>query len=183
MTGHRISEVQIPKLSFDTTGRIVISPSLSSSKHDFDFLIGTHIIRQRILKDRLTHSKDWREYEGTSITTALLDGNVNQEIYQLINSNRNSYEGMALRLFNPQTKLWNIYWIQTDMGTLNDPPEVGYFENKIGFFFSQGMLNEKKIITVFKWDAREESRPIWSQAFSEDNGNTWEWNWYMYYSS
>jgi hypothetical protein len=31
----------------------------------------------------------------------------------------------------------------------------------------------------FRWDARNPENPIWSQAFSPDNGQTWEWNWQM----
>ena len=43
-------------------------------------------------------------------------------------------------------------------------------------------FNDKKVITVFRWDARDSNNPIWSQAMSDDNGKTWEWNWYMYMS-
>jgi hypothetical protein len=32
------------------------------------------------------------------------------------------------------------------------------------------------------WDARDKENPIWSQAFSEDKVENWEWNWYMYFS-
>jgi len=28
---------------------------------------------------------------------------------------------------------------------------------------------------VFRWDARDTNNPVWSQAMSDDNGNTWEW--------
>jgi hypothetical protein len=31
---------------------------------------------------------------------------------------------------------------------------------------------------MFRWDKRDPEHPIWSQAFSPDNGKTWEWNWY-----
>jgi len=33
---------------------------------------------------------------------------------------------------------------------------------------------------LFHWDKTDIDNPIWSQAFSTDNGKTWEWNWYMY---
>jgi hypothetical protein len=33
---------------------------------------------------------------------------------------------------------------------------------------------------VFRWDVNDKKKPIWSQAYSDDNGKTWEWNWYMY---
>jgi len=53
---------------------------------------------------------------------------------------------------------------------------VGSFENKIGHFFCKDTFNGKKIIVVFRWDVRNPNLPVWSQAFSPDNGKTWEWN-------
>jgi len=35
---------------------------------------------------------------------------------------------------------------------------------------------------MFVWDKSDIKNPVWSQAFSIDNGNTWEYNWYMYMS-
>jgi hypothetical protein len=36
----------------------------------------------------------------------------------------------------------------------------------------------RQIIMMFRWDARDKEHPVWSRAFSPDNGKTWEWNWY-----
>jgi len=38
------------------------------------------------------------------------------------------------------------------------------------------------VIQVFRWDARDENNPVWSQAMSDDKGKNWEWNWFMYMS-
>lgn len=89
------------------------------------------------------------------------------------------FEGMTLRLFNPQTKLWSIYWADSNFGILYLPPVTGSFENKVGHFFSQDLINGKKVITVYRWDVRDIDHLLWSQALSEDDGKTWEWNWYM----
>jgi hypothetical protein len=91
------------------------------------------------------------------------------------------FEGMTLRLFNPKTKLWSIYWADTNGGKL-DPPVVGSFENNIGHFFAKDNFNGKPIVIFFHWDARDNYHPVWSQAFSDNNGKPWEWNWYMYIS-
>ena len=57
-----------------------------------------------------------------------------------------------------------------------DPPVVGSFEKKIGHFFARDTYQGQNIVVVFRWDARNPQRPIWSQAFSTDEGKTWEWN-------
>ena len=56
------------------------------------------------------------------------------------------------------------------------------FENNIGHFFTKDIMKGKRVLLVFRWDTRDKENPIWSQALSEDNGITWEWNWYMYMS-
>jgi len=87
---------------------------------------------------------------------------------------------MTLRVFNPKTKLWSIYWADSNFSVLGLPPVVGSFENKVGHFFSKDIFDGKSVITVYRWDARDANKPIWSQATSIDNGATWEWNWFMY---
>ncbi len=52
--------------------------------------------------------------------------------------NRTS-RSLTLRLFNPQTKLWSIYWADSNTGVL-DKPVVGSFSNKVGHFYSRGMV-------------------------------------------
>ena len=89
------------------------------------------------------------------------------------------FEGMTVRLFNPKTKLWSIYWADSNEGKL-DPPVVGSFENNVGHFFSKDTFDGKTIMTVYRWDARDPNKPVWSQATSVDGGKTWEWNWFMY---
>ena len=89
------------------------------------------------------------------------------------------FEGMTVRLFNPKTKLWSIYQADSNEGKL-DPPVLGSFENKVGHFFTKDTFNNKEIIVAFQWDARNENNPVWRQAFSDDSGNTWEWNWFMF---
>lgn len=87
------------------------------------------------------------------------------------------FEGATLRLFDPKSKLWSLYWVASNVGVL-DPPVVGSFENNVGHFFTKDTFKGKNIIVVFRWDVRDKDHPVWSQAFSPDNGKTWEWNWY-----
>jgi hypothetical protein len=87
------------------------------------------------------------------------------------------FEGLTLRLFNLKNRLWSLYWVASNVGAL-DPPVVGSFENGVGHFFAKDTFKGKPIIMMFRWDARNKDRPVWSQAFSPDDGKTWEWNWY-----
>jgi len=166
--------IAIPALNFDSSGNLIIKASPTSSSKDFNYLIGNWKLKNRKLKSRLTNNTEWIEFESKVEMHQILDGNGNIDKYTDTASGK-PYEGVALRLFNPKTKLWSIYWADNNSGTL-DPPVVGSFENKIGHFFCKDTFNGKKIIVVFRWDVRNPNLPVWSQAFSADNGKTWEWN-------
>ncbi len=170
----------IPKLNFDVSGELIITASPTSSKNDFDFYDGKWNLRNRKLKIRLGNSNEWSEFESTQEMYRILNGIGNVDNY-LATFDGEAFEGMSVRLFNPKTKLWSIYWADSTEGILQ-PPVVGSFENNIAHFFAKDILNNKSIVIAFRWDVTDKNNPIWSQAFSDDNGDTWEWNWYMYFS-
>jgi len=166
--------IVIPILNFDSRGDLTIKASPTSSSKDFNYLIGNWKLKNRKLRSPLTNCTEWIEFESKVAMYQVLGGNGNIDKYTDTASGK-PYEGIALRLFNSKTKLWSIYWADNNSGTL-DPPVVGSFENKIGHFFCKDTFNGKKIIVVFRWDIRDPNLPVWSQAFSADNGKTWEWN-------
>ena len=168
------ASLPIPQLHFDSTGALLIEASATSSVHDFDYLVGNWKLRNRKLKSRLTHSTEWISFESRVEMHQILNGVGNIDKYT-DQASGTPYEGVALRLFDTRTKLWSIYWADSNSGHL-DPPVVGSFENKIGHFFARDTYKGQNVIVVFRWDVRNPQLPIWSQAFSADNGKTWEWN-------
>ena len=174
------STLSIPKLNFDATGNLMIKASPTSSPGDFDFLVGKWKMYHRRLNKRLENCKDWTEFESTDSNYKILNGTADMDILsttQMPGLEGKLFEGATLRLFDPKTRLWRLYWVASSVGVL-DPPVVGSFENNVGHFFARDTFNGKNIIMVFRWDVRDKDHPIWSQAFSPDNGKTWEWNWY-----
>jgi hypothetical protein len=170
-----------PNMKLNAAGEPVMTASASSSKHDFDFLLGDHNVHHKKLKARLDHSAEWTESDGTHTMTSLLQGTGNLEQHFMTTSDGKPVEGAAMRLFDPATRLWSIYWSDSNSGKM-DVPIVGSFENKIGYFFARDTFKGKPILLQFKWDTTDPQKPVWSQAFSADQGKTWEWNWYMYFS-
>ena len=164
-------------LQFTGAQELVIVPSAGSSKNDFDFFIGKWLVKNRKLKTRLNAAKEWTEFEATIEDHMILNGLGNMDHFKTF-FNDSPFEALTLRLFNPVTRLWSIYWADNNSGTL-DVPQVGSFENSIGHFYSKDIFQGKEIIVAFKWDKTNPVNPGWSQAFSPDNGKTWEWNWYM----
>jgi hypothetical protein len=170
----------IPKLNFDANGELIITASKTSSQSDFDFLVGKWKMHNRRLNKRLENCKDWTEFESLDENFKILNGTADMDTYYttgMPGQEGKPFEGVTLRLFNPKTKLWSLYWVASNVGVL-DPPVIGSFESNVGHFFCKDTFSGKNIIVMFRWDARDQDHPVWSQAFSPDNGKTWEWNWY-----
>jgi len=174
------STIIMPTVEFDAKGELKIAASAGSSQNDFDFLVGKWKMYQRRLNRRLENCKDWTEFESTDENSKILTGLGDIDTYKTTEMPGMAgvpFEGFTLRLFNPKTRLWSLYWVANNRGIL-DPPQIGSFENNVGHFFAKDTYKGKNVIVVFRWDIRDKDKPVWSQAYSADNGKTWEWNWY-----
>jgi len=161
--------------SINSTGELVVTPSATSSAKDFDFLAGKWTMDNKKLKTRLNGCTEWTTFQSSDENLGtILHGVGNLDFYRT-NFDGKPYEGLTLRLFNPKTKLWSLYWVASDVAVL-DPPVVGSFEGSVGMFYAKDTFQGKPILMVFKWDKTDPDNPVWSQAFSADNGRSWEWN-------
>ena len=165
----------MPALKFDPKGELIVTASSTSSNKDFDFLIGKWVMKNRHLNARLANCKEYTEFESTVENHSGLEGMGNFDVVRRHLSDGKVYEGRTIRTFDPQTRLWRLYWVDSNGGSI-DPPVVGSFKNGIGLFFAKDYQVGRPVIVVFKWDKTNAERPVWSQAFSDDNGKTWEWN-------
>ncbi len=147
-------------------------------KQDFDFLTGSWKIHNRYLKGRLRGSAEWLEFEARSEVQPVLNGLGNVDRYYATRDGK-PMEGLSLRLFNPVTGEWSIYWADTVRAGILATPMVGKFENGVGEFFGDEQLDGKKVLCRFRWTHSGEDSAEWRQAFSSDGGKTWETNWIM----
>lgn len=162
-------------------GELINIPSPTSSKSDFDFYGGKWKIRNKRLKTRLNNCIEWIEFEAKQDCNLVLNGFGNVD-YFYATFDGEPFEGMSLRFFDPKTKLWSIYWSDVTKTGILEPPVLGSFYGNLGVFYTKDTFNEKEILVKFEWDKSDLDNPTWRQGFSDDEGVTWEWNWYMYIS-
>lgn len=89
------------------------------------------------------------------------------------------YAGVALRTYDPKSDLWSIYWLDSRYPGRLDPPVFGRFDNGIGTFEGDDTFEGQAIRVRFLWTRITATSARWEQAFSSDEGNSWETNWYM----
>ena len=153
----------------------------AGSFHDFDFLVGRWTVKHRRLKGRLEHNIDWETFAGTCETRLILGGqaNVDDNVLELPGG---TYRAVTMRVFDPATKTWSIWWLDSRHPHDLDPPVAGGFRNGIGTFFADDRFRGKPIKVRFIWSDITATKARWQQAFSEDGGATWETNWVMEFS-
>ena len=143
---------------------------------DFDFWRGRWTIRNRRLRRRLAGATEWEEFESTCAARSLLGGLGNEDEFRA--ELDGEFIGMSFRFFDPKTSRWSIYWADNRRGVL-DPPVVGSFDGEVGVFEGRDTFEGRPIRVRFTWSRVTTPRPRWEQAFSADEGRTWETNWVM----
>jgi hypothetical protein len=144
-------------------------------QHDFDFEVGSFDIHLKRLLHPLTGSSEWVEYDGTSVTRKVWNGRAQLNEFES-DSPAGHIEGLTLRLYDPNSRQWSLYWANSKGGPL-DPPQIGEFKNGRGEFYATDIINGKSILVRFIWSNTNTSTPHFEQSFSDDGGKIWEVNW------
>jgi hypothetical protein len=163
-----------------TSAGIVTAQTTEASghdaQHDFDFYVGKWRLHNRRLLHPLTGSQEWVEFEGTSVAREMWDGRANVDEFEA-DPPSGHIEGMTVRLYNASTREWSIYWANGKAGAFSMPPTVGRFINGRGEFYDHEQIDGRAVVVRFLWQVKSPKQCHWEQAFSTDNGKTWETNW------
>lgn len=143
----------------------------------FDFLHGAWRVRHRRLARRLAGSTDWVEFGGRVEVRPILGGlgNVDENVLELPEGR---YRAVTLRLFQPAAARWSIWWIDGRRLQL-DPPVHGRFDQGVGTFLGEDTFEGRPVRVRFVWSHITPRSARWEQAFSADQGRSWETNWRM----
>jgi len=148
---------------------------LRDGQRDFDFLIGKWKYHLRRLENPLTGSTKWIEFDGTGECRPIWNGRAQLDTLD-VNGPTGHIEGLTLRLYNPESRQWSLYWANAAKGTV-DIPTVGSFADGKGEFYDQEPFKGRMIFVRYVWSGTTTKSPHFEQSFSDDGGKTWEVNW------
>jgi hypothetical protein len=144
-------------------------------QHDFDFEIGTWTTHLRRLQNPLSGSTTWVDYTGTTVVRKVWDGRANL-VELTVDGPGGRLQALSLRLYNPQSRQWGLYYSNARGGTVG-VPSVGEFRDGRGEFYCQDEFNGRMILVRFVITPLGPDSARFEQAFSDDGGKTWEVNW------
>jgi hypothetical protein len=151
------------------------APAPRDGRHDFDFEIGIWRTRLSRLVRPLSGSAEWAEYEGTTVVRKVWNGRANL-VELAAEGPAGRFEGLSLRLYNPEARQWSLNFSSSRTGTLS-PPSIGEFKDGRGEFYAQETLDGRAILVRFVIRPVTPDSVRFEQAFSDDGGRTWEVNW------
>jgi hypothetical protein len=155
---------------------------MDDGRHDFDFLFGAwQIANRKRVKPLVEGDDEWIEFEAFSVAQPIVAGLGNVDTYRAHDfPGRPGFEGFALRLFEPKTGLWRIWWASSLGSGLLDEPVVGRFENEgVGRFECDDILEGVQLRVRYEWRVIDTDTLNWQQSFSFDGRRTWDTNWVM----
>jgi len=153
----------------------------TDGRQDFDFAIGRWRVHNRKLANVLDLTcTDWIEFDAICEVHPILDGLGNFDTFVPIGLPEDKhYEGATLRMFDPSTGLWRMWWVSSRTTDRVDEPVAGRFTDGHGQFFCDDVISGTPVKVRYDWFDVEPGCTRWEQAFSRDGGATWATNWVM----
>ncbi len=143
---------------------------------DWRWLVGSWNVHHRRLRERLVGDTRWEEFAGTSAVWQTMGGLGNFDD-NIVGIPGGAYRGLSVRAFDPATGTWAIWWLDGRNPARIDAPVRGAMRGEAATFLGRDTLRGRPILMRFRWNDIHGARPWWEQAFSPDDGATWEVNW------
>lgn len=154
------------------------TPEVRDGSHDFDFLYGSWLMHNRRLKSPWLSSHDWATFDSTDEARPLPGGLGNDDFYRASYPQR-GFVGMTIRLYDPATGLWRLYWIDNwhSHGVVA-APNIGRWHGNVGIFDDPTLrLEGKPSVDRYTWTKFDDHSKIaahFEESISTDGGKTWK---------
>ncbi|MBF5043315.1 hypothetical protein FGE12_13035 [Aggregicoccus sp. 17bor-14] len=150
------------------------APPAPKAARAFDFENARWKTRISRLMQPLSGKKDWAQYDATTDIQPIWGGQGN--IVHIVGDGpRGHLELMGIRLFQPSSGQWHLWFAHTQ-GGLALPPLVGEVKGGQAALYDQEELEGRPVWVRISVKATGPDTVLSEQAFSADHGKTWETN-------
>lgn len=137
----------------------------------FDFWLGTW--------DLTWEDADGKTAHGTNKIERVLDGKVIKENFEAHSGAYKGFTGKSYSVYQPRFGTWKQTWVDNQGGYLDF---IGEFDGNQRIFKRTGTNPQgKEILQRMKFYDITEDSLTWDWEISEDNGQTWQLKWRIFY--
>jgi hypothetical protein len=137
--------------------------------HDFDFALGTWNSEISYLSDPFSSRRVTTR--GRMNARELWGGRADLEEIEA-RAPQGAFQGLTLRLYDPHTRQWILYWANSDDGILHEPL-IGEFKGGRGVFYGQNTYSGRVVfVRSVYFDIKPDSYRF-AQGLSDDGGKDW----------
>ena len=164
-----------------------IASAAHDGSHDFDFDLGNWKTKSARLARPLSGSSEWTELEGRTVVRPVWGGKANVAEFEA-DGPKGHLELLALRMYDPGARQWNANFATSAVGILNAAgdaqgvPMIGRREDGKLVFYDQERYQDRSIWVRFMIYPTSPDSARSEQAYSDDNGRSWETNWINTYT-
>lgn len=146
----------------------------------FDFLVGEWVVANRRLVEPLSGKQEWYDAQATASATTLHNGAISVDEMWFPDL---GFAGTSFRVHSAAEDTWTVYWVNSSTGDLQ-APVTGRWCDDGSRFVATGPddYGGTPILARYLWHSIGPDSATWEQAFSVDQGATWETNWVMRWS-
>lgn len=164
-----------PLITLAFLGAPAAAQGAGDGQRDFDWEIGSWDTRLKRLSKPLSGSQEWLEYRGTTVVKPLMNQRANVVEFD-VQGAAGRIAGVSLRLYQPASGKWSLHFANLANGLMTEPMQ-GSFKQGHGSFYGQDTLNGRKVLVRFLIIPAGPNQWRFEQAYSPDEGKTWEDNW------
>lgn len=116
---------------------------------------------------------------GTNYIERVLDGMVIKENFEAHSGSYEGYKGKSYSVYNPRTGLWHQTWVDNNSGYLDFQGEI---DGDKRIFLRKGVNPQgNEILQRMVFHDISKDSFTWDWELSEDNGQTWQLRWQIFY--
>ncbi|GAB7046074.1 hypothetical protein [Catenuloplanes indicus] len=148
---------------------------MTDGRTDFDFIFGSWRVRNRKPPDNSDPGcTEWVEFDATAHAEPILGG-----LGHIDRIRAGDFEGLTLRQFDPDARVWRIWWASSNRPGHLDPPLEGTWCDGTGVLLGDDGVGGRPVRLRFEWTTDGADSARRQQEFSYDGGQSWRLNWVM----
>jgi len=181
LTGPQICSAAAAQEVSHTEMSVLLAILRNMAASDFDFLIGSWQVEHEKLLDPFGPADGPRvRFRSEATVWPILDGLGTADETRGTLPDGSAFVGFSLRLYEPHSDEWQIWWASKARPGVLDAPVRGSFAGEEGVFVGSAEYEGREFLARFRWLDTAGPHPVWEQDFSLDGGRSWApVNWRM----